>query len=242
MFIVFILMCFILGFGTAGAINYEYDFNGEPAGDVTRFEPNGTATIVGEHKNIDLKKFETTNGTGDNLTFTLGTSGKKIIDSEDVKYVIRIFLTSDNSTGYNVTYTNGSLEIMKFIDEVEQPPEDITALGGIVKDKNEQLLVIDLSKNKYFPENGTDHFNVDAFSWMEEGNVTYIDYIHNLPGHPGSLSEDLGDDPNLKTDGDSDSDGAGLLIIIPIIIVVIIIVLLILIRSTQQKNGPPKEP
>jgi hypothetical protein len=77
---------------------------------------------------------------------------------------------------------------------------------------------------------------------MEEGNVTYIDYIHNLPGHPGSLSEDLGDDPNLKTDGDSDSDGAGLLIIIPIIIVVIIIVLLILIRSTQQKNGPPKEP
>jgi hypothetical protein len=129
---------------------------------------------------------------------------------------------------------------VEIIDGSEQPAENITDLGGIVKDKNEYLLVINFPKNKYLPESELEHFSVDAFTWMELGNKTFIDYIHDLPGHPGSIAPDIAEDPTL-TDGDKDkSDDSGVssgvaLAAVILIIIVIVVILLLVMKSKRKK-------
>jgi hypothetical protein len=239
LFLLAVILSIIICSSASMAVTYEFDYNGEPAGDVKRFNEYGNVTISDEYPEIDLKKFETQNGTGDNWTFTLGTKAKRFTTSEGVKYVIRIFTRSDNSTGYNITYRNGSIEIARFIGDDEQTPEDISDLGGIVKVKNEELLIIDVPKTKYLLGESLTFLNVDAFSWMEVGNFTYIDYIHNLPGNPGTIAPDIAEDPDLSggSSGDDDSDkgGSTMLILIPIIIIVIVVILLLILMRSKKK-------
>ncbi|UCH88740.1 MAG: hypothetical protein JSV49_10915 [Thermoplasmata archaeon] len=240
---ILVFMCFLLNFNACSTVIYEFEFNGEPAGDVRRFNETGNMTIVEEYPEIDLKRFETKNGTGDNLTFTLGTKGKKIRDNDDTKYVFRIFTSSDNKTGYNITYRNGTITIVEFVNGVEQSEEDITHLGGIEKIRNEEFLVVEISKGKYIPEQDLIYFGVDAYSWMETSNYTYIDYIHNVPGNPGVIAEDIIDDPSLTEDdtkgSEDDSDdksGSGALLIIPLIIIILFIVVLLIVLKKRKQN------
>ena len=220
----------------AQALTWEFDYNGEPAGDVKRFDEYGNVTIVDTYPDLDLKKFETRNGTGDNLTFILGTKAKRIATSEDTKYVFRIFTEVDNKTGYNITYRNGSFELIEIVDGKEISTEDITSLGGVVKVKNEDLLELNLPKNRYLQEDELDYLAVDAFSWKEEGNYTYIDYIHNVPGNPGTIAPDITDDPSLSGDGDdkgSDSNGALLVVVIIIVVLILVAIIYLMTRKKQ---------
>ena len=230
-----ILCLFIIFAYTSEGITYEFDYNGEPAGDVSRFDENGTVTTVEGQKNIDLKKFYTKNGTGDILVLTMGTSGKNILTSESVKYVFRIFTDSENRTGYNITYQNGTITLIKFDNGSEILTEDITSLGGVIKDKSEELLQVKLPKNKYLPEDTLEYLGVDGYSWLEAGNYTYVDYIHDLPGNPGTIAPDVIDDVDGGGSDDSEKEGtnAGLIAVIFIIIILIVIALLVLLKRKR---------
>jgi hypothetical protein len=220
---------------TAEGVTYEFDYNGEPAGDVNRFDENGTVTMVEGHKNIDLKKFYTKNGTGDVLVLTMGTSGKTITTSESVKYVFRIFTDSQNKTGYNITYQNGTITLVKFNNGSEILTEDITSLGGVDKEKNEELLQVNFPKDKYLPQDSLEYLGVDGFSWLEAGNVTYVDYIHDLPGNPGIIAPDVIDDADGPGSDDREKEGSssGLIAIVIIVIIIIAVVLVLLLRKKR---------
>lgn len=244
--IIIIVFFILMGFSTG--FTYEHDYSGEPAGDVTQFDQYGNASIVGDVSDpglskqidkIDLKGFVSENGTGDNLTFTLSTKGKNIITDPDVKYVIRVFTERNNQSGYNITYKNGSIEITRIVDNVEVESEDISHLGGVVEiRKNEYGIEINIPKSVYFPEDSLDYFNVDAFSWMEKGEYTYVDYINNQPGNPGTISSDIIDDsvPD-KTNEDKNDDGGGMnsLILVLIIIIVIVIIIAVVMKKGKKK-------
>lgn len=232
---VFCLILIFIIVPFAQGITYEFDYNGEPAGDVQRFDKNGTATIVEGFKDLDLKKFFTRNGTGDNLTLTLGTSGKRITTTPDVKYVFRMFTDSKNKTGYNITYCNGNIELVQFDDGKEILTEDITSLGGIVKDKSEELLVVDIPKTRYLPEDELEYLGMDGFSWMEKGNYTYVDYIHDLPGNPGTIAPDVVEDAGGTGSGD-DKEGGNFVLVAGIIIIVIIIVVVLMLLLMRKKK------
>ena len=236
-FILFSILIVLLFIAlNSNALVYEYEFNGEPAGDVTQFDPYGNSTIVDGYSDIDIKRFETRNGTGDNLTFTMGTKAKSITIASNIKYVFRVFTKSDNRTGYNISFCNGTIELVEIIDGIEQMKEDITGLGGIVKDKNDYVLEIDLSKSRYFPEDELDYFNVDGFSWMEEGNYTYVDYIHSLPGNPGTISQDIIED-ETPSGSDSDDKGEGSSILLPVLIIItLIVVIMIAVLISRRKK------
>jgi hypothetical protein len=235
--IMYVVLSLLLLLSTsAQALTWEFDYNGEPAGDVKRFDENGNVTIVDTFPDLDLKKFETKNGTGDNLTFVLGTKSKSITSSGDVKYVFRIFTEADNETGYNITFLNGMIELVEIVDGIETSSEDITSLGGIIKVKNEDLLELNLPKNKYLPEAELDYLAVDAFTWKEEGNYTYIDYIHNVPGNPGTIAPDITDDPSLSDDGDEKGDNSNRTLIAVVLIIVVLFVVTLLYFS-RRKNS-----
>jgi hypothetical protein len=239
-FIAIILFVLIGLSPSCQSIVYEYDYNGEPAGDVTEFTPNGTMNLAEGHSDIDIKRFETTNGTGDNLTFTLGTKSKHITNSLDIKYVFRIFTESDNRSGYNITYMNGVIELVKIEDGLEISKENITSLGGIEKVKNEELLIVNIPKNNYIPEDQLNYFAVDGFSWKEvqkeDGNYTYIDYIHNVPGNPGTIASDIVDDTTSdegKDEGNKESGFFSLILAVILMVFIVIVVIFVIIKRKQ---------
>jgi len=230
-----VIITFVFLFSSlAQGLTWEFDYNGEPAGDVSRFDENGNITLVEGFPYLDLKRFETKNGTGDNLTFILGTKQKQIMSAIDVEYVFRVFTEPDNKTGYNITFRNGTFELVKIVNDEEISSEDITPLGGVIKQKNEELLRLNLPKSKYLQDGNLDYLAVDAFSWMEKGNYTYIDYIHNVPGNPGTIAPDITDDvPDSGDSDDVDSDSSGLILAVIIIIIVIIVVLIYALRRKK---------
>jgi hypothetical protein len=78
-----------------------------------------------------------------------------------------------------VTYKNGTTTITDFAGNVE---DNLTSETSIIDDNGEVLLV-KVSKEDYLA-NAT-HFNIDAYTWKESGGHTYIDYLSEIPGHPG---------------------------------------------------------
>lgn len=205
------------GLKSKADVNYELTFQ-DPAGDVLDYNEtwhlNGTVDI---YPQIDLKWLKSYNDTDGNVVLRLEVKNNQVIEKSNyTMYVFRIFTSADNSTGYNVTYKNGSTTITNFNNTIE---DDLTAETSIILDNGEVLLV-NISKNDYL--NNTSHFNIDAHTWKEAGNHTYIDYVSEIPGHPGETGDvvdQVHEDILLSP---------WLLLIILLIIIVIIIVIAVL--------------
>ncbi|MHA2281210.1 MAG: hypothetical protein ACXAC5_10190 [Promethearchaeota archaeon] len=173
----FIIFSSVIGLAE---VDYEFDYQ-DPAGDVLEFnETWSNVGTVDSHPQIDMKWLRSSNDTSDNVTIRMEFRNNQVIEiSNETKYVIRIFTSSDNSTGYNITFINGSSTILSFDNSTM---EDMASNTSIIDDKGE-VLVIKVSKSKYL--NNISYFNLDAFTWKETQNRTYIDYISEIPGHPG---------------------------------------------------------
>ncbi len=217
------LFCIVLisGFNSMAAVNYELAYP-DPAEDVLHF--NETWHLVEDddpYLQIDLKWLESYNDTHGNVVLRLKARNNQIIEkSDNTSYVFRIFTKEDNSTGYNITYINETTTITDFNNTVE---DDLTSETSIINEQGEVLLV-NISKNDYL--NNISYFNIDAFSWKEEGNHTFIDYISEVPGHPGETGDIV---DNAGGNGNTDDEGLLGMLCSPLIIILIILAVIILI-------------
>jgi hypothetical protein len=161
-------------------VDYEIDYP-DPAGDVLKFNESWSQVgTVETQPQIDIKWLRSANDTLGNVVLRMEFKNNLVIEkSNETRYVFRIFTSQDNSTGYNVTYQNETTIIINFNHTME---EDITSNTSVIDD-NGEILLVEISKNKYLDNNS--YFNLDAFTWKEQGNMTYIDYNSEIPGHPG---------------------------------------------------------
>ncbi|MEE9150300.1 MAG: hypothetical protein V3U20_00510 [Thermoplasmata archaeon] len=217
----FLCMLAIIGC-VVGEVDYDLPPYQDPAGDVLEF--NETWSNLGKvetQPQIDIKWLESSNDTLGNVVLRLEFKNNQVIEiSNETKYVFRIFTKEDNSTGYNVTYLNGSATISNFNNTIE---EDMTANISIINYKGE-VLDVKVSKNRYL--SNITYFNIDAHTWKEHGNHTYIDYVSEIPGHPGETGTVVDQD-----NGDSKEDKGllGFLCSIPWILLIVIIIIIIVI-------------
>lgn len=212
------------GLTSEADVNYELTYS-DPAGDVLDYNEtwhlNGT---VDKYPQIDLKWLKSYNDTYGNVVLRLEVKKNQVIEKSNyTRYAFRIFTSQDNSTGYNVTYKNGTTTITDFNNTIE---DDLTAETSIIFDSGEVLLV-NISKDNYL--NNTSHFNIDAYTWKEAGNHTYIDYVSEIPGHPG----ETGNVVDNGTSGSHDDWMLWLLLLILLIIIVIIIVIAVLKHTNR---------
>jgi len=224
--IAIVMLCVILisMYKSFADVNYELDYQ-DPAGDVLEYNQTwhlkGTVDI---YPYIDLKWLKSNSDADGNVVLRLEVKNNQIIEKSNLtSYVFRIFTTANNSTGYNVTYKNGTTTITDFDNTIE---DDLTAETSIINDNGEVLLV-NISKT-YYLSNAV-HFNIDAFTWKETGNHTYIDYISAVPGHPGATSD--------VVDGVPDTGLPipwWLLLIIVLVIIVGIVVIVIVLRNSGR--------
>ena len=217
----------ISGFTSMADAEYELTYQ-DPAGDV--LEINETWHSLGSvdtYPQIDLKWLKSYNDTQDNVVLRMEVRNNQIIEkSNNTRYVFRIFTKEDNSTGYNVTYLNETTTITSFNNTIE---EDLTSETSVINDKGEVLLV-KISKNDYL--NNISYFNIDGFTWKEEGNNTFIDYVSVVPGHPGETA-DIVDNEDDDTNNDNGIFGmlcSNFILILIIFAVIIIITIVILKR------------
>lgn len=214
-------------FVVTAEVNYEMTYQ-DPAGDVLEFnETWSNKGTVDSQSQMDIKWLRSLPDTTGNVTLRLEFRNNQLIEeSNETKYVFRIFTNQDNSTGYNITYRNGATSISNFNNTFQ---EDMSSNTSKINDKGE-VLVVKVSKDKYLLN--ISHYNVDAFTWKEQGNTTYIDYVSEIPGHPADTGSVVDQD-----DGDSKEDIGFLeslcqlpMIFILLILIVIIIVIVILWR------------
>ncbi len=207
-------------------VDYEIDYQ-DPAGDVLEFNESWSQVgVVETQPQIDLKWLRSSNDTQGNVVLRMEFKNNQIIEkSNETRYVFRIFTSQDNSIGYNVTYQNETAIITNFNNTLE---ENITISTSIIDD-NGDVLLVEISKIKYL-DNIT-YFNIDAFTWKEQGNMTYIDYVSEIPGHPGETG-DVVDQRNGESEDEKglfdDLCGIPLVLIIVVIIILVIIILVYL--------------
>jgi hypothetical protein len=208
-------------------VEYEFDYQ-DPAGDVLEFnETWSNVGTVDSQSQIDMKWLRSSNDTSDNVTIRMEFRNNQVIEiSNDTKYVIRIFTSQDNSTGYNITFINGSTTILSFDNTTL---EDMSSNTSIINDKGE-VLVVKVSKDKYL--NNISYYNIDAFTWKETQNRTYIDYISEIPGHPADTGTvvDQENEDSKEEQGIFDNLCSIPWIIILVILIIIIIVIAVLWR------------
>lgn len=224
--LIFLVFIFVIIGNVYAEVNYEFDYQ-DPAGDVLDFNEtwHNQGTVDGEPQ-IDLKWLRSSSDAQGNVELRMEFRNNQIIaQSNDTKYVFRIFTSQDNSTGYNITYINGFATISDFNNTID---EDMTTNISIVDDKGE-VLTVKVSKGRYL-ENIT-YFNVDAYTWKEQGNHTFIDYISEVPGHPGETGTVV-DGENGDTEEDEGLLGllcslTGMLCLAALIIIIVVVVILL---------------
>jgi hypothetical protein len=207
-------------------IDYEMDYQ-DPAGDVIQFNESWSQVgTVETQPQIDIKWLRSENDTQGNVVLRMEFKNNQIIEkNNETRYVFRIFTCQDNSTGYNVTYQNETAIITNLNNTLE---EDITSNVSIIDDNGEVLLV-EISKNKYL--DNISYYNIDAFTWKEQGNRTYIDYVSEIPGHPGETGDVVDqeeDESNEEKGFFDDLCGIPLILVIVVIIIIVIIILVFL--------------
>ena len=225
-FLIFLVFIVAIIGNVYAEVNYEFDYQ-DPAGDVLDFNEtwHNIGTVDSEPR-IDLKWLRSSSDIQGNVELRMEFKNNQIIEqSNDTKYVFRIFTSQDNSTGYNITYINGSATISNFNNTLN---EDMTANMTIFDDQGEVLVVI-ISKARYL-DNIT-YFNVDAFTWKEKENHTFIDYVSEVPGHPGETGTVV-DGENGDTEEDEGLLGLlcslpGMLCIAALIIIIVVVVILL---------------
>ncbi len=179
-------------FSVSAQVDYDLTYQ-DPAGDVLRFNETWTdkGTVDSQSK-IDIKWLRSEDETA-NVSLRMEFKNNQVIEqSNETKYVFRIFTSQDNSTGYNITYRNGTSIISDFNEAFQ---EDMTSNTTIIDD-NGEVLIVKVSKEMYLAN--ITHYNIDGFTWKESGNETFIDYVSEIPGHPadtGTVVDQDDEDP-----------------------------------------------
>jgi hypothetical protein len=221
-----LLIAFVFEFGSAAEPIYELAYQ-DPAGDVLVFNAtwHNTGTIDTEPR-IDMKWLKTSNDSYGNVVLRLEVKNNQVLEKTNyTMYVFRIFTKEDNSTGYNVTYKNGTTIITNFNNTIE---DDLTAETSIIND-NGEVLQVNISKTEYL--NGISYFNIDAFTWKEHGDFKYIDYISEVPGHPGETGTVIDDTPTSNPDQGFFGIPWWLLVIILLCIIAAVIVVVLKVTN-----------
>ena len=225
-FMVLLIFLVAIFSNVCAEVNYEFDHQ-DPAGDVLDFNEtwHNVGTVDSEPQ-IDLKWLRSSSDTLGNVELRMEFKNNQVIEqSNDTKYVFRIFTSQDNTTGFNITYINGSATISNFNNTIE---EDMTMNISIVDDKGE-VLTVKVSKARYL-DNIT-FFNADAYTWKEEGNHTFIDYISEVPGHPGETGTVV-DGENGDTEEDEGLLGllcslTGMVCLAGVVVIIVVVVILL---------------
>ncbi len=217
----------------------------DPAGDIQFFNEtnNGTAT---EMMGLDIKWIRSSVDGEGNVVISIDLKSREhfIIDNS-TKYVLRIFTTPDNSTGFNVTYRNGTVELVTFNTTGEGEKIDLSANLTFNNERDDEILEIEVQIYRFL-EN-VSYFNIDAYSMMITDNATYLDYTGQMPGHPEyvdpAVEESEGLDSGDDKTGSDDNPNYGPLIIISVVLFIVfvigvLIVLIILLKG--KKNGYKK--
>jgi hypothetical protein len=211
----------ITAFSVIAQVDYDLTYQ-DPAGDVLRFNETWTEKgTVDSQSKIDIKWLRSEEIPG-NVSLRMEFKNNQVIEeSNETKYVFRIFTSQDNSTGYNITYRNGTSVISDFNETFQ---EDMTSNTTIIDD-NGEVLIIRVSKTRYLAN--ITHYNIDGFTWKEHGNETFIDYVSEIPGHPADTGTvvDQEEDDSKEEEGLLDMlCGIPYLLILVILIVVIIVI------------------
>jgi hypothetical protein len=224
----FLCMLAIIGC-VVGEVNYDLPPYQDPAGDVLEF--NETWSQVGQVDNqsqIDIKWLRSSNDSLNNVVLRMEFKSKQVIEiSNETRYVYRIFTKADNSTGYNITHINGSTTISNLNNTLE---EDMTANTSIIDEQGE-ILVVKVSKSRYL--NNITYFNIDAYTWKEQGNYTYIDYVSEIPGHPGATGTVVEDG---NGEDEEDKGFLGFLCALPLILWILVIIIIVVIIAILLKR------
>ena len=220
LFLIFQLI-FLSTFSVIAEVDYDLTYQ-DPAGDVLRFnETWSNKGTVDSQSKIDIKWLRSEDETA-NVSLRMEFKNNQVIEeSNETKYVFRIFTSQDNSTGCNITYRNGTSFISDFNETFF---EDMTSNTTII-DENGEVLIIKVSKNRYLPN--ITYYNIDAFTWKEQGNETFIDYVSEIPGHPGETGTVVEEEEEDPKEDESLLDmlcGLPYLLTLVILIVIIIII------------------
>lgn len=228
-----ILITILILLALARSVISEVDFDlsySDPAGDVIEFNETWNMNErIETQPQIDIKWLRSSNDTLGNVVLRLEFINQHVIEiSNETRYVYRIFTKADNSTGYNITYINGSTTISNFNNTIE---EDITANTSIIYLQGE-ILIVKVSKSRYL--NNITYYNIDAYTWKEQGNYTYIDYVSEIPGHPGQTG-DVIDDGNGEDEEDEGFFGflCALPLILWIVVIIIIVVIIVILLKRR---------
>jgi hypothetical protein len=228
---------------TSQTPSFIYDHQ-DPAGDVLKFNAteNGTTATDPFFDPLDIKwLYSEEDGNGNVLITTDLKAKNHFFNREDTKYVFRILTSKDNSTGYNITYKNGTAVMNSFSPAKNGSKTNIDANVTFVKDKGDEIMEITISISKYLSD--IDYYGLDAYSMMVLPNATYLDYISELPGHPEYVSPDVKESEDLNGSGDaeddeddSDNNATFFIVVIMIIVIIIIVVMVILIWLLKRSK------
>jgi hypothetical protein len=246
-----------------GGINFTFEHQ-DPAEDVLKYNMTLNGTPSDDFEGLDLKWLNSEK-VGDDLVIELDLKAKEKFRIENgTKYVLRILTSPDNSTGYNITYRNGTTIMNSFAQGANGTSEDISSNVSFVREKGDEAMEITVSITDHLVN--ITHYGLDAYSMKVTHNATYLDYISELPGHPEYVNPDVADEEDLPTNGggdddDDDDEGSNVFLICSIIgvivfiiaaIVVIIVVVILLMKKkakepeAQKKSGrkprPPPPP
>jgi hypothetical protein len=200
-------------------VDYDLTYQ-DPAGDVLRFNETWTekGTVDSQWK-IDIKWLRSEDETG-NVSLRMEFKNNQVIEeSNETKYVFRIFTGYDNSTGYNITFRNSTCFISDFN---ETSSEDMTSNTTIIDD-NGEVLIVKVSKTRYLMN--ITHYNIDGFTWKEQGNETFIDYVSEIPGHPA----DTGTVVEQEEDPEEEEGLLDMICGLPYLLTLLILIVVIII-------------
>lgn len=232
-----------------GAVNYTFEHQ-DPAGDVQKYNATLNGTASDDFEGLDIKHL-TSSKAGDDLIINLDLKAKEKFRLEDgTKYVFRILTSPDNSTGYNITFRNGTATMNSFTLEGNGTSVDMTAQVSFVEDKGDEAMEVRVSIPTYLGD--ITHYGLDAYSMKVTNNATYLDYISELPGHPEyvnpEVEEEEGLDDDYVDDDDDDDDvstttyvGFGICAVIAVILIVVAIIVVVIVMRRKRSKEPGEE-
>jgi len=255
LFTVSILVCSILVLLATGSVyaqatvNYTFEHQ-DPAGDVQKYNATLNGTASDDFEGLDIKHL-TSDNDGDDLVINLDLKAKEKFRLEDgTKYVFRILTSPDNSTGYNITFKNGTTTMNSFTLEGNGSTVDLSADQTFIKDKGDEAMELRISISTYLVN--ISHYGLDSYSMKVTHNATYLDYISELPGHAEyvnpEVEEEEGLDDDVADDDDDDDDdsmatsvGLGICAVIAVILVIVAIIVVVIVMQRKRSKEPGEE-
>jgi hypothetical protein len=191
---------------------------------------------------LDIKWINSKEDGKGNVVLSMDLKSKnKFINHENTKYVFRILTSSDNSTGYNITYSNGTAKMNSFTDSGNGSVVDLTDKVSFSIDRGDEKMDIHISKALYLPD--ITYYNLDAYSMQIFKNSTLLDYISELPGHPEYVNPEVEEAEDLdKNENDGDNSNSGedketsSVLWLGLIAVIVIVVIIVIILAKKKRK------